>query len=113
MRTWISAIAVALCLSPVTDALANSKQCFSEQKIVWISAGHVALSKGPDGGDAVYFKLENGATYPLAGTYNLDWPRGQALHRTLLAALSGRFRISGYDHNGTMCDDIDEIYIHG
>lgn len=106
-------IALIAAMTVVTPAVSSAEGCFSDQKVVSVNSGYVDIraAKGADGGDAVYFTLENGATYPLAYTYNLDWPRGQALHRVLMVALVGGHKISGWDHNGTKCDDIDEIQI--
>jgi hypothetical protein len=95
------------------QAIAGSARCFDHQGVVQINAGYVEIyGLGPDGGDAVYFKLENGQTFPLAAQYNLDWARGQALHKMLMTALTSGYKITGYDHSGTLCDDIDEIAIH-
>jgi hypothetical protein len=85
--------------------------CFSNQKVTSVGTGFVELTKGADGGDAVYFTLANGSTYPLNGSFNLDWRRGEALHRVLMTALVGGHPITGHDHYGTKCDDIDEIWI--
>ena len=78
-----------------------------------VNAGYVDIgrSAAPDGGDAVFFSLDDGQGFPLNAAYNLDWPRGQALHRMLVAAMAARWRVTGYDHYGTRCDDIDEIHI--
>lgn len=110
MSKCVVLIAVGMIMTP---AVSYADVCFSDQKIVSVNTGYVNLPtlKGADGGDAVYFTLENGAMYPLAYSYNLDWQRGQALHRVLMAALVGGHRITGHDHNGTKCDDIDEIQI--
>lgn len=101
----------ATLLVPCLFVPATAQACFFDQKVVSVNTGRVELHLGPDGGDAVYFKLENGTTYALNNAYNLDHPRGQALHRVLLLAQAGGYPISGWDHFGGQCDDIDEIQI--
>lgn len=105
-----SLILLAACAPGVAFA---GMQCFSDRRVVEVSSGYVDLPFGADNGDAVYFKLDDGRTFPLNTGFNLDWPRGQALHRTLLLAMSARYRVTGYDHYGYggTCDDIDEIVI--
>ena len=112
MRLLPRLIACTTLLAAATPALAGMK-CFENQKVTQINSGYVEMSFGADNGDAVYFKLSNGKTYPLNNGFNLDWPRGQALHRVLLLAMIGGYRITGYDHFGWggTCDDIDEIVI--
>jgi hypothetical protein len=105
-----SLILLAACVPGVAFA---AMQCFSDRRIVEVHMGYVELAPGADGGDAVYFRLDDGRVFPLNNGFNLDWPRGQALHRTLLLAMSARYRVTGYDHYGSggTCDDIDNIVI--
>lgn len=105
----IACTALLACSLPATAG----KTCFTNQKVVQVNTGYVDMSFGADNGDAVYFKLSNGQTFPMNNSFNLDWPRGQALHRVLLLAMVGGYRITGYDHwgYGGTCDDIDEIVI--
>lgn len=104
--------ALACCVLAVAPAAwASKKACFENMKVAAVSGGYNEGHLGPDGGDAVYFSLENGGTYALNYQFNLDWNRGQALHRTLMTAFVGGYRISGWDHWGGNCDDIDQITI--
>ena len=86
-------------------------QCFDNRRVMDVKTGFVEGRMGADGGDAVYFTLDDGRDFPLSVYYNLDSPRGQALHRVLLMAMGGNYRVTGYDHAGAPCDDIDEIHI--
>ncbi|MCC8362224.1 hypothetical protein LK996_03940 [Lysobacter sp. A6] len=112
MKTLIQIAALACALATPGLALAGM-ECFTDRKVTAVNIGYVDMPFGADGGDAVYFTLDNGNTYPLNTGFNLDWPRGQALHRTLLAAMTQRFKVTGYDHYGYggTCDDIDEILV--
>ena len=105
-------LACTALLAATSPAFAGM-QCFNSQKVVQVYTGYVDLPYGADGGDAVYFKLGNGQLFPLNNGFNLDWPRGQALHRVLLLAMIGGYKVAGYDHYGYggTCDDIDEIVI--
>jgi hypothetical protein len=111
MKPIAAAALVVFALLPM--AAQAAMQCFADRRVVQVSTGYVEGSLGADGGDAVYFKLDNGKMYPLNNGFNLDWPRGQALHRTLLLAMTARYRVTGYDHYGYggTCDDIDEIVL--
>ena len=112
MRLLPRLIACTALLAATAPALAGM-QCFENQKITRISTGYGEGSLGADHGDAVYFKITDGRQFPLNNGFNLDWPRGQALHRVLLLAMVGGYRITGYDHFGWggTCDDVDEIVI--
>ena len=106
--------ALALGVSPVF-AVQAAQMCFENRRVTAVNIGYVNGSKGPDGGYAVYFRLDDNANrwWPLNGAYNLnDTGRGPALHQTLKVAMAGNFRIRAYDHYGTMCDDVDEIEIY-
>ena len=96
-----------------SSSVAAARQCFFEQTVTQVATGYVTAGQvgGPDGGDAVVFNLSNGTWYQLNNYFNLDLPRGQALHRTLLAAMAQRYRVTGYDHYTPFCDDIDEIVV--
>ena len=104
------ALVAALAMLPVVSAKAD-RLCFSDRRVTQIYTGYVQGGMGADGGDAVYFTLDNGLTYALDRSYNLDWPRGQALHKTLLTAMAGGYRIHGRDHYGGECSDVQEIMI--
>ena len=112
MRLPTRLIAATTLLAGSLPAMAGMT-CFTNQKVVQINTGYVDRPFGADHGDAVYFKLSNGQTCPLNNGFNLDWPRGQALHRVLLLAMVGGYKITGWDHFGWggTCDDIDEIAI--
>jgi hypothetical protein len=103
----------AVVLTSISLGANAGKLCFQDRLVVSVNTGYVDLPFGADGGDAVYFTLDDGAYFPLNNGFNLDWPRGQALHRVLLMALAGRYRVTGYDHYGYggTCDDIDELVI--
>ena len=109
-RWAIAAIAV-IALVPGVGHAGQGMQCFWDKRVTEVYTGYAVGSKGGDYGDAVYFRLEDGATYPLNYSYNLDHNRGQALHRVLLTALVGRYKLSGYDHYADNCDDIDELML--
>ena len=110
MKIVVTTLVVAGLLVSAADAFAGEK-CFGSRKVVRVATGYVDGSKGPDSGDAVYFTLDNGAVFPLNTSYNLDHAKGQALHHVLMTAMAGRYYVAGFDHHGTMCDDIDEIWI--
>jgi hypothetical protein len=101
------AVAMVPCLAVGN---AHATQCFANQKVTKIWTGYTLVGPmGPDYGDAVYFELGNGSKYPLNNSFNLDSARGMALHRMLLAAFVGQRKITGTDHYGGTCDDVDEI----
>jgi len=107
-------LAVMMILAPVVSQ-ATSKKCFSEQKVDWIDTGYVdgGTVNDPDYGDAVGFNLADGRRFSLNKDYNLDHPRGMAMHRTLLASFVGGYPISAWDHSGGNCDVVDEIEMKG
>ena len=109
----LAATSLFLLVACVPTVAFAGMQCFENRRVVQVNTGYVDLPFGADGGDAVYFKLDDGRVFPLNNSFNLDWPRGQALHRTLLMAMAARFRVTGYDHYGYggTCDDIDEIVV--
>lgn len=109
-RYLVCAALVAAVFAGHADA---QQTCFTGQKVRKVGTGYVNYPYGADNGNAIYFTLENGRTYPINFYYNLNDMVGPALHRVLLLALSGGNRITGVDHNGAMCDDIDEIWIDG
>lgn len=99
------ALGLLSCVRP-----ANAQACFTDQKVVKVNVGYVYDGHlGPDAGDAVYFTLDDGKTYALNKNYNLDWSVGRLLFRTLLVGFVTGFRVTGYDHYGNNCDDIDQI----
>jgi hypothetical protein len=107
-------LAFVLCCSAVVGGQAVASQlCVNKLKVTRVGTGHVSLPYGADNGNAIYFTLENGKTFPINYFYNLNDQVGPALHRVLLLALQGGFRISAWDHSGWMCDDIDEVWIDG
>jgi hypothetical protein len=107
---FLAAVAAAAFLPCVASA---GMLCFENRRVTAVNTGYVDAWFGADGGDAIYFTLDDGKTFPMNYGFNLDWPRGQALHRVLLMALAGGYRVTGYDHYGYggTCDDIDEIKI--
>ena len=108
---WLMAIVAIACVPAAAHA--QAKMCFADKKVAGVYAGNISYgTAGPDYGDAVYFKLEDGASFPLNKEYNLDHNRGQALHRVLLTALEGQYKINGFDHYGGTCDDVDQIALH-
>jgi len=52
------------------------------QKVDWIDTGYVkgGIVNDPDYGDAVSFNLDDGRRFALNKDYNLDHPRGMAMH---------------------------------
>lgn len=109
---------ILLCAALAAAVLAGhahaAQTCFSNQKVKRVGTGYVGgYAYGSDNGNAVYFTLENGRTYPLNYFYNMNDQVGPGLHRVLLLAMQGGYRITGVDHSGWMCDDIDEIWIDG
>ena len=110
MKSILLAAVAAIALMPCVASA--GKICFDNRRVVDVQTGYVdRWGMGPDGGDAVYFTLDNGLLLPLNVYYNLDSPRGQALHRVLLMAMAGNYRVTGIDHYGDNCDDVDEIHI--
>ena len=107
-----AAVGIGLAFALFAPA-ARATLCFENQKVIAVNTGYVDIwGMGPDGGDAVYFALENGKYFPLSIYYNLDSARGQRLHSVLMTAFTSGFRITGHDHFGWVrCDDIDEIRI--
>lgn len=101
---------LALGLSSLAPS-AHAQLCFTDQKVTKVHVGQVEGHLGSDGGDAVYFTLANGRIYALNKEYNLDWKRGRSLTRQLMWAMLEQYRITGYDHYGNNCDDIDQIRI--
>jgi hypothetical protein len=100
---------LALGLSPMLSANAQ-QMCFENRRVSSIKIGYVDTGLGPDGGYAVFFKLDNNREYSLHNYYNLNDPgRGPALHKTLLTAFAGGFKVRAYDHHYPYCDDVDQI----
>ena len=87
--------------------------CFTNQTIEYVDIGYVdgRQKHGPDSGNAVVFKTSDGRVWPLNSSYNLNHDRGRALYSILQTALVTGLRVSGWDHHGTRCDDIDQIRI--
>jgi hypothetical protein len=113
MKLVATGVASLLLCAFSFDASA-AQNCFKDRRIVQVNTGYVAAGQrgGPDGGDAVLLRLDDGRSFPLNVHSNLDWPRGQALHRVAMTALAGRYRVDGWDHyDGSTCDDIDELVI--
>jgi len=106
-------LVLALGSWPLFSAHAQ-RMCFEGFRVAAVNIGYVNGDMGPDGGDAVYFRLDNSVDYwyPLNKAYNLDWPRGQALYKQLMTAMAGGYRIRAYDHYHPYCDDIDQIEIY-
>ncbi len=112
MKRIVLLVVLALGLAPLFASQAQ-RMCFQDRRVKEVKIGYVDVwGKGPDGGDAVYFTLDNGALFPLNASYNLDWARGQALYKLLMTAMAGQYKVRGYDHFGTSCDDIDELHIY-
>lgn len=105
-------LVLALGLSPLPSAKAA---CFADRRVVAVNIGYVDGSRGPDGGYAVYFQLDDSPSrwWALNNGYNLnDEGRGPALHKTLLMAMASGYKIRAYDNYGYTCDDIDVIHMY-
>jgi hypothetical protein len=113
MKRIVLLFVLALGLWPLFSAQAQ-QMCFQDRRVVAVTIGQVELYMGADGGDAVYFRLDNNATrwYPLNKSFNLDHNRGQALYKMLMTAMAGGYRIRAYDHYYPYCDDVDQIEIY-
>ncbi|MGO4551781.1 hypothetical protein AB4059_11840 [Lysobacter sp. 2RAF19] len=112
MKRILILFVVALAIWPVLSAQAQ-QMCFQDRRVAEVKIGYVDIwGLGPDGGDAIYFKIDNGNQYSLNRSYNLDWPRGQAMYKLLMTAMAGGYRVRAYDHNYPYCDDIDELHIY-
>jgi hypothetical protein len=111
MKRILLLLVLAVGLTPLFSARAD--MCFQDRRVTSVKIGYVDTGLGPDGGYAVFFKLDNGRQYSLHNYYNLnDVGRGPALHKTLVTAMAGGFRIRAYDHHWPYCDDVDEIEIY-
>ena len=112
MKRIMLLVVLALGMSPLFAAKAQ-QMCFEDRKVLSVKIGYVALPMGSDGGNAVYFKLDNNAWRPLNNTYNLnDGGKGEGLYKMLMTAMAGGFKIRAYDHYYPYCDDVDEIEIY-
>ena len=111
MKLIVAGLVASMLFAWSSPALAL--ECFTNRRIVAVNTGWVAAEGriGPDGGDAVVISLDNGRLYPMNQYYNLDHPRGQALHRVALMALVQRLTVTGHDHFGYNCEAIDEISV--
>ncbi len=113
MKRIVLLVVLALGLSPLPSAKAQ-QMCFQDRRVAAVNIGYVNGDMGPDGGDAVYFRLVENPNrwYALNKSYNLDWNHGEALYKMLMTAMAGGFRIRAYDHFYPYCDDIDQIEIY-
>jgi hypothetical protein len=113
MKRIVLLFVLALGLWPLFSAQAQ-QMCFQDRRVVAVNIGYVNGDMGPDGGDAVYFRLDTNPNrwYALNYSYNLDWARGQALYKMLMTAMAGGYRIRAYDHDYPYCDDVDQIEIY-
>jgi hypothetical protein len=113
MKRILILFVLALGLSPLLSAQAQ-QMCFQDRRVVSVNIGYVVGDAGADGGYAVYFKLDNtNRWWPLNNGYNLnDEGRGPGLHKMLMTAMAGGFRIRAYDHYYPYCDDVDQIEMY-
>jgi hypothetical protein len=112
MKRIVLLFVLALGFSPLFAAKAQ-QMCFQNQRVLSVKIGYVDMGLGPDGGYAVFFKLDNNVWRQLNGGFNLnDAGRGPGLYKMLLTAMAGGYRIRAYDHYWPYCDDVDEIEIY-
>lgn len=94
------------------SSAASAQMCVNKEKIIRIMSGQVEEAMGSDGGNAVYVQTQSKDFFPLNKGRNLNDPMGPALLAQLTTAMSLGLKVSLIDHNGTKCDDFDEIYLH-
>lgn len=105
----------ALCSS---TAYAQSMRCITGATVVGVGVGYKDNLMGcPDSANCIYIKYKNPGstsvrTIGINAYYNLnDDDRGIAFVSLLKTAMLTGTPITAWDHNGTMCDDIDEIVL--
>lgn len=114
MKRKVLLFVLALGLSPLFAAQAAQK-CFEDRRVVAVNIGYVNGDRGPDGGYALYFQLDNNSNrwWAVNNGYNLnDAGVGPALHKMLMTAMAGGFKIRAYDHYYPYCDDVDQIEVY-
>ena len=114
MKRIMLLVVLALGMSPLFAAKAQ-QMCFQDRRVLAVNIGYVNAEMGPDGGNAVYFRLDNNANrwWPLNNVYNLnDGGKGEGLYKMLMTAMAGGFKIRAYDHYYPYCDDVDQIEIY-
>lgn len=114
--------ALAICLSAATaltaaPASAASNVCVDRGTIKEVYAGYVDTVKGADSGNAVKVVYQNrsGGTgfITLNTSYNLNDTPGPSLLSLLMLAQTTGQQVTLKDHFGTICDDFDEVVLHG
>jgi hypothetical protein len=105
-------LVLALGSWPLFSAHAQ-RMCFAGFRVAAVNIGYVNGDMGPDGGDAVYFRLDNSWTI---GTHSTRLQPRLAARAGLVQAADdgdgGGYRIRAYDHYHPFCDDIDQIEIY-
>ncbi|WP_057972702.1 hypothetical protein [Lysobacter antibioticus] len=110
----IRIFAVALLFS-ASGACAAS-QCFSDVQVVNVSLGYIDDDEVTvDSGNAVRFEFltSDGRRYftTLDWGLNLNDPVGRVMTQALQLAMTSGLRVTGYDHVGGTCDDVQEIQL--
>lgn len=95
-------------------AVQAQQMCFADRRVLAVNIGYVNGDRGPDGGYAVYFRLDDSNRWwSLNNGYNLnDEGRGPALYKMLMTAMAGGYKVTAIDHYYPYCDDVDQIDMH-
>lgn len=116
--SYLAALATtAAFLLPASPAFATATTCADKVVIKQVLAGYVDAHKGPDSGNAFavgYYDM--GGNYKelmMNRAYNLNDTPGPALLSLLMMAQATGQLVTLKDHDGTRCDDFDEIILHG